>query len=78
MNAWQLLLDWLAPEEWARLTLTAVGLRREVQWVKPGILTETLRDATTNYLYDYKITIFSMTPERYISFLLGWGGGWGS
>ena len=32
--------------------------------------------ATTIYLYDYKVTIFPMTPERYISLpfrLGGWG-----
>ena len=34
MKAWQLLLDWLTPAERARLTRAAVGLCREVRWVR--------------------------------------------
>ena len=34
MKAWQLLLDWLTPAERSRLTRAAVGLCREVRWVR--------------------------------------------
>ena len=46
-----------------------------LDWLTPAERARLTRAA--NCLYDYKITIFPMTPERYISlpFTVGWGGG---
>ena len=69
MKARQLLLDWLTPAEWARLTRAAVGVCREVQWVRTVARNThgNIRRCYNKLLYYCKITIFSMTPERYIS-----------
>ena len=79
MKAWQLLLDWLTPAEWARLTRAAVGVCREVQWVRTVARnTHGNTRRCYNKLLSYSnIPIFSMTPERYISlpFIVGGVGG---
>ena len=69
MRAWQLLLDWYTPAERNPVTSCAVALCREVQWVT---------EKTHNWKkHDYKLTIFPLTFERYISFPFRVGGGFG-
>ena len=62
MKAWQLLVEWPTPADRHQLTLSAVGLCREVQWIR------TVERARTKQRY-------RKDPCHYH---LGWAGGvWG-
>ena len=75
MRAWQLLLDWYTPAERNPVTSCAVALCREVQWVTGKTHNWKKQLATrSNKLHDYKLTIFPLTFERFISYMFRvWG-----
>ena len=76
MKAWQLLLEWLKPADRHQLTLCAVGLCREVQWIRT-VEQARAKGGVPMVLHHYMSYSSPCSFKDPCHYHLGWGVGFG-